>query len=302
MGTTRIKVVDLSSEQEEVKTSRKHADKIKVAKEPKEPKEPEVVASDKEGKIEGQDQEVQGRTLQDNKVKAKSASKPKKQKHHLGKKYQAAAKQVDPKQSYKIDEALSLVKATSYVKFDPTVEVHLNVVDKSVRGKVSFPHSIGEAKKAKRYLVFSDKRSTINDKQIIWADEKSIPDLESGKLKPSRDFDAVITSPKYMPHLAKVAKILGPKGMMPNPKNGTITDDIEKILQTSTDDTTVEFRTDPTAAILHTKIGKLSFGEEKLGENFKALTTSIGQTKIKKVTISATMGPGIKIDIATLGK
>jgi len=127
-------------------------------------------------------------------------------KKHQSKKYIAAKKSVEPK-IYGAKEALSLLPKTSTVKFDASVEVHLNVIDKSVRAKVNSPHNAGAKKKEKKYLIFTDKRLTIHDKHIIWGDEKTIAEIESAKLKPGKDFDVVVASPKYMPLLAKIAKV-----------------------------------------------------------------------------------------------
>jgi len=264
MGTTRIKVIDLSSDQKKKVT--------KVSEEKPEKKaETKPVAAPA--------------------VKPKAPTKVRTR----GKKYREAAELIDKTQTYSAPKALELLRKVSTAKFDPTVEIHLNVADKNIRGKVSFPHSPG-TKKEKKYLIFSEKKT--DAKNVIWGDQNSIAQIEEGKLKPQRDFDAVITSPKFMPQLAKVAKILGPRGMMPNPKAGTITDDPEKILAKSDEDS-YEFTCDPTAPIIHTKLGKLSYKDAQLSDNLKALVLAVGQTKIKKAVIKSTMSPAIKIDVAS---
>lgn len=325
MGTTRIKVIDLSSNQQEIKTSRKHAEKLTSAAKIK-TAEPEIPAQKEEKKPAisdstktSEEKLTEAQTTEDSQsskpkiesepkvaakretsVPARKSSAKKSGARHKGKKYQEAVKLVDKNSAYNVQEALELLHKTSITKFDPTVEVHLNVTDKNIRGKVNFPHSVG-AKKEKRYLILSDKQATTNDKRVIWGDEKTIAEIETGKIKPQRDFDIVITTPKYMSQLAKVAKILGPKGMMPNPKNGTIAQDPAKVISLQ-DDNAYEYKTDPTAPIVHTKIGKLSYKDEQLTQNLKALILSVGPSKIKKVTISSTMGPGIKINVAEVGK
>ncbi len=306
MGTTKVKIIDLSSEQPEVKASQKHAQslgsatKIKKEKEPEKSSKPEnantVIAS--EAKQSEQEEIASSQAPRnDDKPKTKKAKAPKAQKHHLGKKYKEALEKIEKDKLYPVAEALDLLTKTSYTKFDPSVEIHLGLSIKSLRGSVNFPHSVGP-KKEKKYLVFAEKKIA-DVKNIVWADTDTIADIESGKLKPNRDFSAVIASPKFMPLLAKVAKILGPAGMMPNPKNGTITENPAKAIEESAVSGT-EYRTDPTAPIIHSKIGRLSEKPQNLKANLKALILAVGPTKIKKATLTSTMSPGIKIDVSTL--
>ena len=300
MGTTRIKVIDLSSDQPEIKTARKHAEKLTAATKLKETKEPKKSKAPKEtADQQPKTEEVAAPDKKSTAIPPKSSPAAKRSRHKAGKKYQEASKLIDKSKAYGAKEALDLLSKTSPTRFDPTVEVHLNVNDKNLKGRVNFPHSIG-AKKEKRYLVFSEKK-TEGTKNVTWGNQNSIAELESGKLKPGRDFDAVISTPKFMPQLAKVAKILGPRGMMPNPKAGNITDDPAKILSQK-DDGYCEFKTDPTAPIIHTKIGKLSAKQEALEENLKALIGAIGPTKIKKAIIKSTMSPAIKLDPSSFSK
>ncbi len=312
MGTTRIKVIDLSSSQKEIKTSRKHAEKLAgpSKKEPKVKPENQVKqqAQPTEGSqtepfevIESNEPEQILEPAEQVEKKAPSAKpkKTKKQKHHLGANYKKARELVENK-LYSTKEALELLPKTSFTKFDPAVEIHFGVSEKNIRGTVNFPHRKDQKKKEKTYLIFTDKKFTPEGKNVVWANEKTIEELESGKLKPAKDFDIVIAAPHFMPALAKVAKILGPRGMMPNPKNGTVTEDIQKFLEDSSSSVASEFKTDPSAPVVHVKIGKLSQKPEELAENLKALTTSIGTSKIKKAWVTTTMGPAIRIDSATL--
>ncbi len=314
MGTTRIKVIDLSSGQEQIKTSRKHAEKLAGAA---------VLKGKKQKPATPEDTEVKPETTKvpsPQSVQTVAAQKPpsaptviKKQSvpttisrhHHLGQKYLQAAQLIEKNRLYPAKEAFELLTKTSITKFDPTVEIHLNVVDSNLRGKVNFPHPPTQ-KREKKYLVFSDQKSTLpadrsaaGGQQLIWGDEKTIAEIESGKLRPNRDFDIVIAQPKFMPQLAKIAKILGPAGMMPNPKNKTVTNNIASALE-SASSASFEYKTDPTAPIVHTTLGKLSYRTEKLTQNLKALILAIGPTKIKKATISSTMSPGIKLDLSTI--
>lgn len=301
MGTTRIKVIDLSSDQKEIKTSRKHAEKLsglgkskKLEKQAGEkgksiPQEAVTTQTQKPETVESiQDQIPIPQPTPMPQARLKPST------HHTGKKY-LKAKQLIENKIYTQNEAFQLLPKTSITKFDPTVEIHLNVSDKNIKGSVTFPH-LKTVQKEKKYLIFADKPKDVKAKQIIWASEKTISDIESGTLKAGKDFDTVIASAKFMPALAKVAKILGPKGLMPNPKNGTITDNIEKVLAGSSDASGSTFQCDPTSAVIHSKIGKLSQKEEELKANLKALVLAIGPSKIKGATLTTTMGPGIKLD------
>lgn len=299
MGTTRIKVVDLSSSEKEVKTSRKHAEKLTAA-----PRQDAQVKTDdtklQKDKVEQNDKKV---TESQRPLKSFKLSKPTKtvQRHHLGKKYKEALALVDKTKLYTAKEALELLPKTSPVKFDATVETHINISDRKISGAVNLPHPIKEkAKKEKRYLIFSDKQLKISDKNIIWANEKTIPEIAGGNLKPGRDFDVVYAIPKFMPQLTTIAKILGPAGLMPNPKNQTVVDDISTALSKQEEQTGTQFQLDPTAPIIHFKIGKLSNKPQDIAENLKAVAVAIGPTKIKKITLTTTMGPGIRIDPSTI--
>ncbi len=297
MGTTRVKIIDLA--QKEEKAEKKISPKIATKTE--ESTEPKILENAKETesaeKTEKQESPAPEKKIKITKPKKAAASK----KHVRGKKYQEAVGLVDKSQNYKTKEAFEILRKISFSKFDSTVELHINVVDKKIRGKVILPHAVATKTKEKKYLILNDKQQAIEGKQIIWGNEKTIAEIEKGQLKPGKDFDIVITSAKFMPALARVAKVLGPKGMMPNPKNGTITDDPAKIL-TGGDEGAYEYKCDPTAAIVHTKIGKLSEKDENLTQNLKALVNSIGTAKIKSAVIKSTMSPAIKIDVMSVGK
>jgi len=317
MGTTRIKVIDLSSDEKQIKTARKHAQKIagaaKKEAKTKEPEKPQYSnKSEKSEKPEDQKIRVSessdisepptirpSESLESSEPSQPSKpSKPSAQKHHLGKKYQKASKLIEKGKIYQASEAIDLLYKTSTTKFDPTVEVHLNVADKNIKGSVNFPHQIEVKKKEKKILVFIDHPKALDDKRVILGNEKTIDEIFEGKLKPNRDFDAVFATSKFMPHLVKVAKILGPTGLMPNPKSGTVIEKIEDALKTK-EEPGLEYKTDPTAPVVHTVIGKLSFKPDQLNQNLKTLVSTIGQTKIKKATITTTMGPPVKVDISS---
>ena len=335
MGTTRIKVIDLSSSEKEIKTSRKHAEKLaranklkKTAKADKFDKKPITESTEKtESTV------VQHSAPSDTAITPSAITKPvepspaqdestplapkpsitptprRARLYHTGKKYRMAKKLIEDK-TYGIKDAFQLLPKTSITSFDPSVEIHLNVADKNIKGSISFPHALDDRKKKEtKYLVFSDLPSEAAAKagklaspaggSIIWGDEKTIADIEQGTLKPKKDFDIVIASPKFMPQIAKVAKILGPAHLMPNPTNGTVTNDIAKALQ-GENTSSYKFKSDPNAPVVHAKIGKLSQGDDKLAENLKVLIYAIGPAKIRKATLTTTMGPGIKLDLSQI--
>lgn len=303
MGTTRIKVIDLSSNEKEIKTSRKHAEKLAGLEKLKREDKPKIkVTEETITPTPSGAEEPEQTTKTENKEKTKTP-KPKVSvakknlEHHRGKKYQQA-KQLIENRLYAKEEAFSLLPKTSITKFDPTVEIHLNVTDKNIKGSLTFPH-LKTQEKEKKYLIFSDKKIETK-KQVVWANNKTIAEIDKGILKPGKDFDTVISTPKYMPELTKIAKILGPKGLMPNPKNGTITENIDKILDGAGNNNLYYYKCDPTAPIIHTKIGKLSQKETELQENLKVLTNAIGPSKIKNATLTTSMGPGIRINAASL--
>lgn len=211
---------------------------------------------------------------------SKKKSKKKEVKAHVrSKKYQEVVGMVDKTKLYTLTEAVDLAKKTSFTKFDGTVELHVNLnplslgEKKDYRTTVSLPHGTGK------------------DVKVVIADEKVIADIESGKI----NFDVLVAHPSMMPKLAKVARILGPKGLMPNPKTGTVTPEPEKRAKELSNGQ-VNIKTEPGNPIIHMPVGKVSFETKNIAENVTAVITTIG-SKVSKVTINATMGPGVKVQI-----
>lgn len=199
------------------------------------------------------------------------------------KKYLEAKTMVDKTKTYPLAEAVALLKKTSYVKFDATIEAHMNInsviLDKektSLSGSVRLPHTTGK----KRVVKI--------------ADEALLTQIGKGKI----DFDVLVAHPQLMPKLSRYAKILGPKGLLPNPKNQTVTTDPEKRAQELEAGET-NWKTEPNNPIIHLSIAKVSHPEKDIAENIEALVNSIDKTKIAKLTLSSTMGPGIKVDISS---
>ncbi len=222
-----------------------------------------------------------------------------------GKNYKESAKLIDRSIQYDVSEALGLILQTAKAKFDETVEVHIRLgvdgrhADQQVRGALVLPHGTGKTKKV---LVFA-KGPKASEAEAAGADYVGAEELAE-KIKSENwfDFDVVVATPDMMSVVCRLGKILGPKGLMPNPKSGTVTMDVEKALQ-EIKAGKVEYRLDKTN-IIHTPIGKVSFGKEKLADNFNALLEAVIKAKpaaakgqyLKSVTVATTMGPGIKIN------
>jgi large subunit ribosomal protein L1 len=203
-----------------------------------------------------------------------------------------------------IDEALKYIKESSKEKFDPSVEVHINLSldkksDKTVRVSATLPHGTGKETKV---AVLASGKIKGADLELSEADLKKI---EKGEIKPKTDFDILVTEPSYMSKVAKIAQILGPAGVMPNPKNGTVTDKVQNAVDAFKKGKQ-EIRNEQNAPIIHTTIGKLSFPEKNLKENFDELIASLKQNKpakaspewIKSVFLCSSMGQSAQVDLA----
>ena len=227
------------------------------------------------------------------------------------KRYVANLEQVDKNKSYSIEEAISLVKKTSNSKFDETLEVAMNLnldvkkADQQLRGAVVLPHGTG---KTKKILVLA-KGDQAKAATAAGADYVGDVDMIDKIAKENWfDFDVIIATPEMMPQLGKIGKLLGPKGLMPNPKTGTVTTDVKKAIE-ETKKGKVNYRTDSYGNV-HGIFGKTSFEDAKLVENLKAFIEVILKSKsstakgnyVKNISISSTMGPGIKIDLTSVDK
>jgi large subunit ribosomal protein L1 len=209
-------------------------------------------------------------------IDGKKVSKKKIRVKVRSQKYKQAVIKLEHKKEYPINEALPILRDVSYAKFDASVELHINTNDKGLRGNVMLPHGTG--KQVRVAIAASD---TI---------DKIVEAVENGKI----DFDALVAHPSVMAKLAKVAKVLGPKGLMPNPKAGTISTTPEKVAEKLSKGE-IAWKTESDFPIIHQVIGKMSFKDKQLEENFKAFVKSIGDTKIKNITLKSSMSPGIKV-------
>jgi ribosomal protein L1 len=221
-----------------------------------------------------------------------------------GKSYRAKAEKVEKGKVYTLAEALSLAAETNPSKFDASVEVHVRLgvdprqADQNVRATVSLPHGTGKTIRVAAFAPEGEHAAAKKAGADIVGDEDFLKQLEAQKL----DFDVLITSPQHMPKLGKYARLLGPRGLMPNPKAGTVAADIAKAV-TEAKAGKVEYRVDK-QSIIHLSIGKVSFGDKKLLENAQTFFDSLQNQKpsslkgiyVKSTSISTTMGPGIKVE------
>ncbi len=222
-----------------------------------------------------------------------------------GKKYVEASNKVDRNKVYSLDEAVKLVKETSVTKFDSTIEVAINLnidakkSDQSLRGSFVLPNGTG---KTKRILVITKGEAAAKAKEAgaTYVGDKDMID----KIAKENwfDFDVIVATPDMMPELGKIGKVLGPKGLMPNPKTGTVTTDVVKAVN-DINKGMIAYKNDSYGNI-HTIIGKASFDEKKLAENLSYVVATVAKAKpasvkgvfINSITVTSTMGPGIKLD------
>ena len=224
----------------------------------------------------------------------------------ISKKQKALAQKLDTDKLYGVDEALQTLRDNASKKFDETVEIAMNLgvdprhADQMVRGMVSLPSGTG---KDMRVAVFA-KDAKAAEALAAGADKVGADDLLEDMQAGNLDYDRVIATPDMMGVVGRLGKVLGPKGLMPNPKLGTVTMDVAQAVKDAKGGQ-VEFRVEK-QGIIHSGIGKLSFSEAQLKQNFEALTQAIVRAKpsgskgkyVKKITVTSTMGPGLKIDVA----
>ncbi len=226
--------------------------------------------------------------------------------HQPGKQYQTARKQVEARE-YQLDEAVSLIKKIKFAKFDETVEIHMRLgvdpkhADQMVRGTVVMPNGLGKSKKVLVIAGGDKQREAAEAGADFVGGEDMVQKIQS---EGWTDFDAVVATPDMMRSVGKLGKILGPRGLMPNPKTGTVTMDVVRAVR-EVKAGKVEFRVDKTG-IIHAPVGKVSFEASKLSENAASLITAVIKAKpavakgkyVRNTTICSTMGPGVAVDTA----
>lgn len=259
--------------------------------------------AEKEARKEAGDTSAQDPEAEDRRKKG-PAPKVRPMIERRGKKYQEVAKLVEADKVYNLSEALELAAKTSPVKFDASVEIHVRLgvdprqADQNIRATVSLPNGTGKTVRVAVFAPEADHAAAKKAGADVVGDEEFLKQLDKGTL----DFDVLVATPQYMPRLGKYARTLGPRGLMPNPKSGTVATDVAKAV-TEAKAGKVEYRVDKQATI-HLAVGKVSFGAKKLEENARAFFNSLQSQKpsslkgvyVKSTAITTTMGPGIKTE------
>lgn len=265
MGKIRTRILGLADIEKQQKDDQKERSEEKVADKAVEvevssTKAPVVKESKKGEKTSKPEEKKETKTNVSKKVR--------------GKKYKAALKKLGEVKKMKLNEAVELLKKAKYVSFDESVDLHMNVEKTGMRGEVELPHSTG---KTVRVAIVSDA---------------VLEQLANGKI----EFDVLITHPSFMSKLARFAKVLGPKGMMPNPKAGTVSTTPEEVAKKFMKGT-LRWKTEPKFPIIHQLIGKLSYESKILTENAQAFINAVGKAQIKSMFIASSMGPSIEIEV-----
>jgi len=263
MGKVKTRILGLEEIEEKQKKEQKEKAAIKKMAKSK-VKDEEKNTDVKKESIEKKEKTKKLKTAE-KKVSSKSR----------GKKYMKAVSLVDKKKIYEIREAVSLLKQMKTSNFDESVELHLSVLQTGLKGEAALPYSTG--KKIRIAVV----------------DDKILDKLESGKI----DFDILVTHPSFMPKLAKFAKILGPRGLMPNPKAGTISINPDEIVK-KFEKGVVKWKTEPKFPLVHLLVGKVSHDDKNLVENAKKLIESVGIKNIVRAYMKSTMSPSLRIELA----
>jgi len=235
-------------------------------------------------------------------AKKSEASKAKNPKSNRSKKYQETVESLNPEpaegeepidfrtKSYKLNDAIELVKKASFTKFPGSLEAHINTSVTGIRGHITLPFASG-----KKLRVAAFGKGAENSGADLIGDEALLNNIKAGKI----NFDVLITTPEWMPKLAPLARVLGPKGLMPNPKSGTITEDLKKAVESYQGGKT-EYKTEAKAKVIHMNMGKLTQPNEELEANIKTFLQTVGKSRVKKVTLAPTMGPGVKLDLGSI--
>lgn len=214
-----------------------------------------------------------------------------------GKKHKAAQSHVDKNKKYTLDEAITVLKKASYSKFVGTLEVHITLSERETRGTLSLPNGTGKTVKVLALVPDAKIKEAQDAGADIVGGQEVADKVKSGALNAGKDFNAVVADPTVMPMLAQLAKILGPKGMMPNPKNGTVGPNVGQLVS-NLKKGQLSFKAETTnTALVHLPAGKISIDKEKLIENINTIVQHFGQNKIKTMHLSATMAPAVEVTL-----
>lgn len=301
MGKTKITAIDDSAPEVEEKVVRKkfnvNPETIKKEKVESRKIEDRTLKMEDGESIKNPLSTLEGLPSTVHTPSSKKTKSPKKGKKERSKKYLEASEKVEKSKLYPLEEAVEVAKSSSYSSFGGSLEIHLNTSAKNLRGLVSLPFASG---KKLKILAFGPSTGSGLEKELteleveVGTDEK-LKEVEKGKI----DFDVLVTSPEWMPKFARLAKVLGPRGLMPNPKNGTISTDLKKAVA-EIQAGKVEYKTQKDSQVIHLSIGKVSQPTEEVVQNIKVLFNSIGKTKTKKLVLSPSMGPGVKVDLGSI--
>lgn len=269
MGKIRTKALGLEEvekEQAEKAKARREGKKAREAKE-KKAETPVEAQSATDVKQKSHDEEKQTKSGKKNKKTAVTIKKH-------GTKYEAAVKKIDAKKTYDILSAVKLLRDVSYAQFDQTVELHLNLTEDGIKGDVTLPHGTGKAIR------------------VVVVDDNAIAQIAAGTI----NFDILIAHPSYMPKLARYAKTLGPRGLMPNPKAGTVTEKTDEALKKFAGGV-LRYKSEAKFPLLHQAVGKMSFTDAQLVDNIQALLKAVAPKNISSAFISASMTPSVRITV-----
>lgn len=276
MGKIKVRTLGTDEEIQQKKEQKKKLSEKKLAKVAGKGGERVVEVGPSEEELAKLEQKPEEKLSE---VKPASSEKTKKEKfqkakHKRSQKYQSLASSVDRKQSLTVPQALELLEKLQRKTFDETVELHFNTKEDKISASTTLPHGTGKSLK------------------VAIASDELISQIEKGKV----DFDILLANPAIMPKLARVAKILGPKGLMPNPKNGTITNNPEEAAKKYEGGLTF-IKTESKAPLIHVAVGKASFGPKKLEENIEAVISAVKKENIDKAILKSTMSPAIRLSL-----
>ncbi len=288
MGKIRVRTLgDETLEKDQQKEAKKRKEEKKLTKAPglKGGERVSAVGPTEEelAKAENTEKLIAKEAQPEKKEKKSKNKKVTAKKKTRSQKYQLVAKLVEHNKLYPLQEALTLLPKLKISSFDETVELHINTTEPGISGSFSLPHGTGK----KTRVLIADP--TIDAGTV----DALVKKIESGVI----DFDILIATPSAMPKLARIARILGPKGLMPNPKNGTVSDKPTEAAK-KFEAGQIRYKTEAKLPVLHLSVGKLSFGDKKLTENIKTVMQTVQTAKMKKVTLKSTMSPAIRIDLA----
>ena len=222
----------------------------------------------------------------DEKAAAKNSQKTAKDRKVRSRKYRQKVKLLEKGKAYPLAEAVELAKQLSYGRFESALEIHINTSVKNLRGLISLPYLSGK----KLVILAFGKGAEDSGADMVGSDE-TLSEIQKGQI----NFDVLIATPEWMPKLTKVAPILGPRGLMPNPKNATVTTDLKTTVE-KLQSGKIEYKTEKNGQAIHLAVGKVSQPTEEVVQNIKTLLMTIGKSRIKKVFLSPTMGPSVKLN------